>query len=112
MRTRAALVTALLGALLTATACTAPPPVERPEPRTDACSDAIYLELSREHPDSLSDRAWERLQQLEAACERGRSRTDNVDSAIHGSHHRDGWIWMPTMMVLGTLMWLMMGGGF
>lgn len=107
MRTRPVLVAVLLGTLLVAAGCTAPQPERRPEPRPTACSDSVYLKLTGEHPDSLSDRAWERLQQLEAACERDRSRVD----VTRDDHHRESWIWMPTMMVLGTLMWLVMGGG-
>ncbi len=34
-----------------------------------------------------------------------------MDSTAPVRHHRDTWLWMPTMMVVGTLMWLVMGGG-
>lgn len=112
MRARSVLNIALFGTLLVAAGCTTPQPERRPEPRSTACADSIYVELSREHPDSLSDRAWERLQQLDEACARDRNRAEEMDLTAPVGHHRDTWIWMPTMMVFGTLMWLMMGGAF
>lgn len=111
MRARSILHIALFGTLLVTAGCTAPQPERRPEPRSATCADSIYLELSREHPDSLSDRAWERLQQLDAACARARNGAEQVDSSVSAGHHKDTWIWMPAMTFLGTLMWLMMGGG-
>lgn len=47
----------------------APPPV--------ACTDSLYLQLARQHPDSLSERAWTRLQSLDSACARARTRPEN-----------------------------------
>lgn len=93
--------------------CTAPPATQEPEPRPSACADSLYIELGREHPDSLSERAWERLQQLEEACRDEQSRSSDTDGVVGpgAEHHRDVWIWMPAMMVTGALMWLMMGGG-
>ena len=38
-----------------------------------ACSDSIYVHLSRQHPDSLSERSWQRLQSLDSACARARA---------------------------------------
>lgn len=92
--------------------CAAPPPGTEPRPRSTACADSLYAELSREHPDSLSERAWQRLQQLEDACSAETTRS-NPDAVVGArvEHHRDVWIWMPAMMVTGVLMWLMMGGG-
>lgn len=112
MRARSVLHIALFGTFLVAASCTAPQPESRPAPRSAACADSIYVELSREHPDSLSDRAWERLQQLDEACARDRNRAEEIAATAPARHHRDTWIWMPTMMVVGTLMWVMMGGGF
>lgn len=41
-----------------------------PEPA--ACADSVYVQLGRQHPDSLSERAWQRLQNLDSACVRAR----------------------------------------
>lgn len=111
MRIRPLLISALTAALLVS-ACAQPPAFREPAPAAPACTDSIYLRLRHEHPDSLSDRAWERLQQLEAACERQRSAAADRGEAPAGvAHHGAGWLWMPAMMGLGTLMWLMMAGG-
>ncbi len=64
------------------------------------------MELRAQHPDSLSERAWERLQKLEDDCERER-RARPLPEATTG--HHGGWRgWAPLMMVLGTAMMVMM----
>ncbi len=46
-----------------------------PEPA--ACTDSVYVRLARQHPDSLSERAWQRLQSLDSACASARTHTAN-----------------------------------
>lgn len=112
MRLRTAATAGLATLLLTVTAC-AGTPTDRPSrPVAPACTDSIYLELSQQHPDSLSDRAWARLQQLEATCQKQQAdRPEGQASVVDWDHHARGWLWMPAMMGFGLLMWLMMGGG-
>lgn len=109
---RAHILPVLAMTMLIGWGCTAPPPARQPEPGPDACSDSLYLELSGQHPDSLSERAWARLQQLDDACRAGPARSGEADTLGSGPAHYWGmWLWMPTMMVTGALMWLMMGAG-
>lgn len=91
-------------------ACTSTPRAGRPVPEPAACQDSLYLELKAEHPDSLSDRAWERLQQLSAEC-RAEPGPEAASPTVPDGGHRFGmWLWMSATMVVGGLMWLMMGG--
>lgn len=97
-------------ALIIGWACTTPTSApEAPTPASSACADPLYLELRGEQPDSLSEREWERLQQMESACQIERTRaTEGV--SVDRDRHLEMWIWMPAMMAVGGLMWLMMGG--
>ena len=90
-------------------ACASAPAAPPPAAGADACREPVYLELKGEHPDSLSERAWERLQQLEAACQAEETRQAERPAVVDRGHH-GAWLWMPAMMVLGGMMWLMMGG--
>jgi hypothetical protein len=90
-------------------ACTPPAAPRQPAPEPDPCLEPVYLELRSEHPDSLSDRAWERLRQLEAGCRAERDRPLQATTGGAQQHHPAAWLWMPAMMVFGGLMWLMMG---
>jgi hypothetical protein len=90
-------------------ACTTAPAPRRPVPAPEACKEPLYVELTREHPDSLSDRAWERLQQLEAHCRAERAEQTDEPAFLEAGHHRAMWLWMPAMMLFGGMMWLMMG---
>ncbi len=113
MRVRITLILLAAVAIVTVAGCSVPEGGREPEPRPAVCADSVYLELAREHPDSLSDRAWERLQQLEAACDRRRAGSvDGAGAAVRADHHGNDWVWMPAMMGFGLIMWLMMGGGF
>ena len=90
-------------------ACASAPVPGSTVPEPEACRELVYLELKAEHPDSLSDRAWERLRQLDAECRADRSREPSRPDRVDADHHLGAWLWMPAMMVVGGMMWLMMG---
>lgn len=101
----------LVALLVVLGSCAAPPPPNRPAPEPPSCRDPVYLELRAQHPDSLSDRAWDRLQELDAECrsQLAEQPADNATLGPGADHHLGGWLWMPAMMVLGGMMWLIMG---
>lgn len=77
--------------------------VQAPSP----CSDPIYAQLTREHPDSLSERAWQRLQSLERACvaARAESRRDMTGmGGMMGMGHGRGVIGVALMVVAAVAM--------
>ena len=51
------------------------------------CVDSTYVQLKRTHPDSLSDRAWQRLQSLEHACVASRGQSPEKTSRMMGTGH-------------------------
>ena len=97
-------------ALLSACAPTAPTAAV---PRFSACDDPVYVDLIASDPDTLTEREWTRLQQLEELCLLERRAADarhpTVDGSAHRGLHGTMWLWMPAMMAFGGLMWLMMG---
>ena len=61
-----------------------------------ACSDSVYVQLSRQHPDSLSERSWQRLQSLERACAAARAQTPTEESSgmgMMGMDHGGRGLW-------------------
>ncbi len=73
------------------------PPVSHADqaPKPAACTDSLYVRLARQHPDSLSDRAWQRLQTLDGACERARTQpaSDMGGMGMMGMGHGEGRAW-------------------
>lgn len=65
------------------------------------CADSTYIQLKRQHPDSLTERAWERLQILDSGCAVAREKTYRETSAMMGSGRSAG-------MGLGALIMLAM----
>lgn len=90
-----------------------PTRAHRPEPA--ACSDSLYVQLARQHPDSLSERAWLRLQSLDSACVRARtqSASDMQGVGMMGMGHgqRSGWRVLGPVIVVGMAV-MMVGFGF
>ena len=81
--------------------------VQEPTP----CTDSLYVQLKRQHPDSLSGRAWERLQALEQACTVARAQRGSEMQGMRGMMgmgSRRGVLWMGLAMVVGVGMVLMM----
>lgn len=114
---RALPLATLLSATILLTACGPAGPgttgVQHPAPRAASCEDPVYLSLRAAEPDSLSEREWTRLHQLEELCmaERRAAREPVQQDPPHrAGMHDSRWIWMPAMMVFGGLMWLMMAG--
>ena len=96
-------------ATLLATACAPRQVVQREPP---PCTDPLYLRLKVESPDSLSEREWIRLQDLERACVTARTAAQHGgESGMMVGMGRNTWWAMSAIMVVGAAMWLMMGVG-
>ena len=81
--------------------------VQEPTP----CTDSLYVQLKRQHPDSLSERAWARLQGLEQACTVARAQHKSGMSGMSGMMgmgSRRGALSMVVVMAVGVGMVLMM----
>lgn len=72
------------------------------------CSDSLYVQLKREHPDSLSEREWQRLQSLDQACAVTRAQAHGQMTGMMGMGTGRGVLWMGLVMVVGSIMVLMM----
>ena len=74
------------------------------------CTDSLYLRLKQQHPDSLSERASQRLQSLDRDCAtaRAESRRDESQRAAGGmmSKGHSGGHWV--MMGVGVVMMIAM----
>jgi len=97
---RTAGLVALVGAI---TAC-APSTRHASVPQPAPCADSLYVQLKGQHPDSLSERAWQRLQSLERDCAATRTQVHAETSSMMGmGHGRDG-RWMGMGLVAVVLM--------
>lgn len=95
----------LLALMLSLSGCAARQAhVQEPAP----CSDSLYLQLKRQHPDSLSERAWERLQALERNCTAARTQRSSEMNGMMGMGSGRGFLWMGLLMVVGVGMALAM----
>lgn len=97
----------LSAAALVLGAC-APRQVVHKEP--PPCTEPLYQRLKSAAPDSLSEREWTRLQDLELACQSARSSAAG-HRAGGGMMGMEGHTWwaMTALMAGGAAMWLMMG---
>ena len=99
------LLSALLLSSLTLVGCAARRPVlHEPVP----CTDSLYLQLKRVHPDSLSERAWQRLQSLQADCVSARAQPEHGRTGMMGMGSRRGLLGMGILMVGAAGMLVMM----
>ncbi len=100
LRMRASVL--VFGTLVAACAPAAGNTAREPVP----CRDSTYLRLKATAPDSLSEREFARLHDLERSCSEARMATHGRMAGMHGS------MWwmlaMPAMMAMGVLMWAMM----
>lgn len=88
---------ALLGA------CAAPGKRAGYAPEPVPCVDPVYIELKAESPDSLSEREWQRLRELDHACAAARADgSRSADDWMGGSHH--GHWWMGAGLVMTAMM--------
>jgi len=101
------LVVAVAASLL-ASAC-APRQVVQQQP--PPCTDPLYVRLKAEAPDSLSEREWTRLQDLERACASARTAAaeHGGESGMMMGMKRNTWWAMTGLMAAGAVMWLVMG---
>ena len=101
LRASVMLSLALLAAC--ATPVTRPAHIAEPEP----CRDSSYVELKRQHPDSLSERGWRELQLRERDCETARAKAlqgmSQAMDAGPGGGHGMGLGAMAIMVMMGTM---------
>ena len=85
----------LVGTLLVA-GCARSSPTLAHGPEPAACTDSLYVQIARQHPDSLSERAWRRLQSLDSACARARAATvsDTRGMGMMGMAHGQNRYWV------------------
>lgn len=108
MTSRHVATVAVLVGLLLFPACAPRSATHSTQPHARACDDPLYARLRSAEPDSMSDREWARLEQLDAACVAERTAAPGASADGHGSHTGMGrmWLVMPLMMLVGGLMWL------
>ena len=69
------------------TACATPATRRAHVTEPSPCADSTYVQLKRTHPDSLSDRAWQRLQSLERACVTSHAQSPGETGRTMGTGH-------------------------
>ncbi len=92
--------------LMILTGC-APAPSAAHPPEPAPCTDSVYVSLKRQHPDSLSERAWQRLQALDRECAAARAQTTHArDGGMMGMGHGGGWglLGLATIVVMVVMM--------
>lgn len=97
---RRAIVMIASGLLLAG--CARPSGSATPRPEPVACSDSLYVRLSAQHPDSLSEREWQRLQSLDSACAQSRHQagTGGHTAGMMGMEGGRGGAWLVLAPVL------------
>lgn len=96
LRGSAVLAVALLAA------CTPPATHPTAVATPTACEDPSYLKLRQQNPDSLTERAWERLQTLDRECATARRRayaTHRQNGMSHGGYMMGAGIVATVIMV-------------
>lgn len=105
------LATAAVG-ILSLSACAPPPPTgHAPEP--SPCTDSLYVSLKRQHPDSLSERAWQRLEALDRECATARTQAAHADQGgmmaggMHGGRKWGllGMVTVAAMLAMMSAIW-------
>ena len=95
----------LLAALLLLAGCATSSPTRARGPEPAACADSLYVQLARQHPDSLSERAWRRFESLDSACVRARvqapaeTRATGMMGTGHGKN--GAWTILAPLIVAG-----------
>jgi hypothetical protein len=74
------------------------------------CTDSVHVGLKQQHPDSLSEREWQRLQDLERECASVRVSESNGEPTTHagwmGIHRTAGaGIMTAVMLAMMITMW-------
>ena len=104
MRSRRLWMTMLPMVLTVAACATNPMPARSPAP----CADSLYIQLKRQHPDSLSERAWQRLQSMDQACAATQMQANGQMRGMMGMGSMSGVLVMGVVMVVGAAMVLVM----
>lgn len=102
-RTTAVFFLALLAGC--ATPARRPVPVAEPAP----CSDSTYVQLKRQHPDSVSERGWQRLQSLDRDCAATRAESSyrGTSATMDAGHHGGRRIWLGAVVTMVAMMFAM-----
>lgn len=94
---------------LALTACASAP---SPPPEPNPCTEPLYLRLKAAEPDSLSEREFERLRDMDQACreyrqqDAARQHTDDGMMGMMGG--RSGRWWMTGAMVVAVMAAMML----
>lgn len=96
-----ATVVALAALTLTAMGCATYPSRDPAPPEPVVCADPVLVELRAEHPDSLSEREWQRYQVLERRCDVARAET--AQEPRYWTHDHHVW-WMGSGLVMTAMM--------
>ena len=78
---------AAMVSLVLFTACATPATRRAHVAEPSPGADSTYVQPKRTHPDSLSDRAWQRLQSFERACVASRAQAPGETVRIMGTGH-------------------------
>lgn len=95
----------VLGLVLLVVLAACAPTQARPAQPTP-CAEELYLQLGAAPPDSLSEREWVRLHELEQVC--ADSRVAGRDDGRHGGMHIGEWHWLSmgvVMLLMGAFAW-------
>jgi hypothetical protein len=95
-------ILAAIALALTLAGCASTAPRQPVEPEPAVCVEPSLAALRAEHPDSLSEREWRRLQTLERYCDLARTevRRDNWN---HTGVTHPGW-WVGSGVVMALMM--------
>jgi hypothetical protein len=100
LRGAAVLTVALLAA------CAAPATHSAAAAAPTPCGDSSYVRLRQQHPDSLSERSWQRLQTLDRECVAAHTRAPRASQGTMGPRHGGGH--MMGMGIVATVMMVAM----
>lgn len=99
--------TILVAAAALALSACAPAAKAPQAPVPAPCADSLYAALKRQHPDSLSERAWQRLQMLDLDCAESRAPAAPApDTHMMGMGSGGGWrlLGVTTIAVMALMM--------
>ena len=65
------------------------------------CADSTYRQLRSQHPDSLSERGWQRLQNLDRACA---TREESSGTGTTDATHRGSRMWLGAAVMMVAMM--------
>ncbi len=105
-RARRATLVVTAALALAVAGCVSTAPVDPSTPEPVVCTDPSLVELRAQHPDSLSEREWQRYQVLEHDCSVARAEVSRETRHGPRDNHR-WWMWSGlAMTVMMIAMWV------